>query len=127
MGGIAVVIPTLNEAEAIGGVIAKLPHDIVSDIIVADSGSTDGTPEVARAAGARVLALAERPTLWPLLVESGYTPTRETINVGITGATTTPENLIIAASAMAAIPTIIFFLIFQRNILSGLTAGGLKG
>jgi multiple sugar transport system permease protein len=28
---------------------------------------------------------------------------------------------------MAAIPTIIFFLIFQRNILSGLTAGGLKG
>ena len=65
--------------------------------------------------------------LWPLLVESGYTPTRETINVGITGATTTPENLIIAASAMAAIPTIIFFLIFQRNILSGLTAGGLKG
>src|SRR6266581_2809825 len=51
--------------------------------------------------------------LWPLLVESGYTPTRETINVGITGATTTPENLIIAASAIAAIPTIIFFLIFQ--------------
>jgi ABC-type glycerol-3-phosphate transport system permease component len=43
----------------------------------------------------------------------GYTPTRETINVGITGAATTPENLIIAASAMAAIPTIIFFLIFQ--------------
>jgi multiple sugar transport system permease protein len=33
---------------------------------------------------------------------------QETINVGITGATTTPENLIIAASAMAAIPTIIF-------------------
>src|SRR6266700_8336286 len=65
--------------------------------------------------------------LWPLLVESGYTPTRETINVGITGATTTPENLIIAASAMAAIPTIIFFLIFQRNIMSGLSAGGLKG
>ena len=39
----------------------------------------------------------------------------------------TPENLIIAASAIAAVPTIVFFLIFQRNILSGLTAGGLKG
>ena len=65
--------------------------------------------------------------LWPLLVESGYTPTRETINVGITGATTTPVNFIIAASAIAAIPAIIFFLIFQRNIMSGLTAGGLKG
>ncbi len=60
MPGVAVVIPTLNEAEAIGGVISKLPRDIVSDIIVADSGSTDGTPEVARTAGARVLALTAR-------------------------------------------------------------------
>jgi multiple sugar transport system permease protein len=66
--------------------------------------------------------------LWPLLVEGGYSPSRETLNVGITqAATTTPENLIIAASAMAAVPTLIFFLIFQRNILSGLTAGSLKG
>ena len=67
--------------------------------------------------------------LWPLLAEYGYTPTRETLNVGIwqasNGATT--QNLIIAASAMAAIPTIIFFLIFQRNIMSGLTAGGIRG
>jgi multiple sugar transport system permease protein len=36
-------------------------------------------------------------------------------------------NLIIAASAMAAVPTIVFFLIFQRNIMAGLTAGGLRG
>jgi len=67
--------------------------------------------------------------LWPLLAEYGYTPTRETLNVGIwqasNGATT--QNLIIAASAMAAIPTIVFFLIFQRNIMSGLTAGGIRG
>jgi len=28
---------------------------------------------------------------------------------------------------MAAIPTIVFFLIFQRNIMSGLTAGGIRG
>jgi len=67
--------------------------------------------------------------LWPLLAEYGYTPTRETLNVGIWQASigaTTP-NLIIAASAMAAIPTIIFFLIFQRNIMSGLTSGGIRG
>ena len=67
--------------------------------------------------------------LWPLLAEYGYSPTRETLNVGIwqaaNGATT--QNLIIAASAMAAIPTIIFFLIFQRNIMSGLTSGGIRG
>jgi multiple sugar transport system permease protein len=66
--------------------------------------------------------------LWPLLVEYGYSPTRESLNVGIWQASgTTPQNLIIAASAMAAIPTIAFFLIFQRNIMSGLTAGGIRG
>jgi multiple sugar transport system permease protein len=66
--------------------------------------------------------------LWPLLVEYGYSPTRETLNVGIWQASVeTQQNLIIAASAMAAIPTIVFFLIFQRNIMAGLTAGGLRG
>jgi multiple sugar transport system permease protein len=66
--------------------------------------------------------------LWPLLAEYGYTPTRETLNVGIWQASQeTPQNLIIAASAMAAIPTIVFFLIFQRNIMAGLTAGGIRG
>jgi multiple sugar transport system permease protein len=66
--------------------------------------------------------------LWPLLVEEGYNPSRETLNVGIwQAATTNPQNLVIAASAIAAVPTIIFFLIFQRNIMSGLTAGSLKG
>ena len=66
--------------------------------------------------------------LWPLLVEYGYTPTRETLNVGICAVSRTgrPQNVVIAASAMAAIPTIVFFLIFQRNIMSGLTAGGLR-
>jgi multiple sugar transport system permease protein len=66
--------------------------------------------------------------LWPLLVEYGYSPTRETLNVGIwQAAVGTPQNLIIAASAMAAVPTIVFFLIFQRNIMAGLTSGGIRG
>jgi multiple sugar transport system permease protein len=66
--------------------------------------------------------------LWPLLVEFGYSPTRETLNVGIwQGVQGTPQNLLIAASAMAAVPTIVFFLIFQRNIMAGLTAGGIRG
>jgi hypothetical protein len=66
--------------------------------------------------------------LWPLLMEYGYNPSRETLNVGIIEASsTTPQNLVLAASAMAAVPTLIFFLIFQRNLLSGLTAGSLKG
>jgi len=66
--------------------------------------------------------------LWPLLVEYGYNPSRETLNVGIFEASSTsPQNLVLAASAMAAVPTLVFFLVFQRNILSGLSAGSLKG
>ncbi len=60
MPGIAVIIPTLNEAEAIGGVIAEVPKDIGAKIIIADSGSTDGTQSLARAAGATVLNIAQR-------------------------------------------------------------------
>ena len=44
---VAVIIPTLNEAAAIGAVIAEIPRTIARQIIVADSGSRDGTPEVA--------------------------------------------------------------------------------
>ena len=36
-------------------------------------------------------------------------------------------NVVVAAAVIAAIPTIIFFLIFQKSIISGLTAGSLKG
>lgn len=52
---VSVVIPTLNEAEAIGSVIREIPPDFAGDIIIADSGSTDGTPDIARRAGARVV------------------------------------------------------------------------
>jgi glycosyltransferase involved in cell wall biosynthesis len=54
-GGVSVVIPTFNEAEAIAGVIRELPRDIAREVIVADGGSTDATRDVAMAAGARVV------------------------------------------------------------------------
>ena len=53
----AVVIPTFNEAESIAAVVAELPRDIVGRIIVADGGSSDGTQERARSAGAEVIAV----------------------------------------------------------------------
>jgi len=52
---ISVVIPTLNEEQAIGEVVAGVPKDRVAQIIVVDNGSTDGTAERAIAAGAQVI------------------------------------------------------------------------
>ena len=52
---ISVVIPTLNEEQAIGAVVRAVPADRVHEIIVVDNGSTDDTARVAAAAGARVI------------------------------------------------------------------------
>jgi glycosyltransferase involved in cell wall biosynthesis len=52
---VSVVIPTFNEAEAIAGVIAEIPREIAHEVIIADGGSTDGTQDIARRAGARVV------------------------------------------------------------------------
>jgi glycosyltransferase involved in cell wall biosynthesis len=52
---VSVIIPTHNEAQAIGRVLADLPSDIVTEVIVVDSNSTDGTPDLARSMGARVI------------------------------------------------------------------------
>ena len=55
MQDVAVVIPTLNEAESIGRVVAELRARGVERIFVADGGSTDGTGDLATRAGATVL------------------------------------------------------------------------
>ena len=54
------VIPTLNERDAIGAVVREIPRHIAAEVIVADSGSKDGTQQAAREAGARVLDLNQR-------------------------------------------------------------------
>ena len=57
---ISVVIPTLNEEEAIGEVIGAVPADRVHEIIVVDNGSTDNTRKNATIAGARVVLESRR-------------------------------------------------------------------
>jgi len=52
---VSVIIPTYNEAQAIGRVLADVSSDLVTEVIVVDSNSTDGTPDVARTMGAQVI------------------------------------------------------------------------
>ena len=52
---VSIIIPTHNEALAIGKVLADIPADLVTEVIVVDSNSTDGTAEIAERAGARVI------------------------------------------------------------------------
>jgi multiple sugar transport system permease protein len=64
--------------------------------------------------------------LWPMLVEPD--PAKQPINIGINSLSQgVPENVLIAALAISTLPTLLIFLLFQRNIMSGLTAGSLKG
>jgi glycosyltransferase involved in cell wall biosynthesis len=52
---VSVIIPTHNEAQAIGRVLTDLPSDLVTEVIVVDSNSTDDTPAIASGMGARVV------------------------------------------------------------------------
>ncbi|MFB7357555.1 carbohydrate ABC transporter permease [Streptomyces gardneri] len=64
--------------------------------------------------------------LWPMLTLPD--PAKQTLNVGIYSLSNgVPVNVLIAALTIASLPTLLVFLVFQRNIMGGLTAGGLKG
>lgn len=59
-GGVAVLIPALDEEEALPLVVSALPRDRIAHLVVVDNGSSDRTPEVARELGATVLREPER-------------------------------------------------------------------
>ena len=90
------------------------------------------------------------PLMWPALVTTGllafigawneflfaltFTSSNSTRTVPVaiallSGATQyeTPWGIIMAASVIVTVPLIVLVLIFQRKIVAGLTAGGVKG
>jgi glycosyltransferase involved in cell wall biosynthesis len=56
----ALIIPALDEAAVIGGVVRRVPRSCVTDVIVIDNGSTDATAGEAAGAGARVISEPRR-------------------------------------------------------------------
>lgn len=58
IGSLSIVIPTLEEGDRIGRLVEDLRKGSPAEIIVVDGGSRDGTPEIARHGGARVVECA---------------------------------------------------------------------
>jgi len=61
---VSVVVPARQEAQTVAGVVRPLvqelvPAGLVDEVLVVDGRSTDGTPELALAAGARVVEVPE--------------------------------------------------------------------
>jgi hypothetical protein len=62
---LSIVMPCLDEAETIGVCIEKARSflwrtGIAGEVVIADNGSTDGSQEIARRSGARVVAVKDR-------------------------------------------------------------------
>ena len=62
---LSIVMPCLNEAETLSICIQKaqqslLKHDVRGEILVADNGSTDGSQEIARKMGARLIEVPDK-------------------------------------------------------------------
>jgi trehalose/maltose transport system permease protein len=98
----------------------------------------------------RIIFLVFMPLLWPALVSTGLLAfigawneflfaltfvnedTQRTVPVGISlisGATAyeVPWGSLMAASVIVTVPLVLMVLLFQRKIVSGLTAGAVKG
>lgn len=72
--------------------------------------------------------LAWNQYLWPLLVTNR--DDRRTVQIGIaqlSGSVGPDLGVIMAATLLAAVPIVVLLIVFERQIVEGLTAGAVKG
>ncbi|WP_086825540.1 carbohydrate ABC transporter permease [Allokutzneria sp. NRRL B-24872] len=72
------------------------------------------------------IVAAWKDFIWPLLVFPD--PGAQTLSVALQRVEPDmPLNLLLAGLVLASLPMVAIFLVFQRQILAGLTAGSIKG
>jgi multiple sugar transport system permease protein len=112
----------------------QIPTDLLDAARIDGAGSVTTMVRIVLPLSRPILAVvsifsivaAWKDFIWPLLVLQN--PEVQTISVALQRfEPDTPVNLMLAGLVIASVPMVVAFLIFQRQILAGLTAGSLKG
>lgn len=90
---IIVIAPAYNEEVKIGHVVERMPRDVVDCVLVIDDGSTDGTPETAKKAGADQIISMGHVAGVGAAIRAGYDyARREGYDVAVTIAGNNKDN-----------------------------------
>ncbi|MFR9722145.1 carbohydrate ABC transporter permease [Streptomyces sp. MS19] len=112
----------------------QIPTDLLDSARIDGAGSLRVLVSVVLPLSRPVLAVVSifavvgvwKDFLWPMLVLPD--PAEQPITVALNNLSADmPVNQLLAGMVMASVPLLILFLIFQRHIIAGLTAGSLKG
>jgi multiple sugar transport system permease protein len=112
----------------------QIPTDLLDAARIDGAGSVTTLMRIVLPLSRPILAVvsifsivaAWKDFIWPLLVLQN--PEVQTLSVALQRfEPDTPINLMLAGLVIASVPMVAAFLIFQRQILAGLTAGSLKG
>jgi multiple sugar transport system permease protein len=112
----------------------QIPTDLLDAARIDGAGSVTTMVRIVLPLSRPILAVvsifsivaAWKDFIWPLLVLQD--PEVQTLSVALQRfEPDTPINLMLAGLVIASVPMVAAFLIFQRQILAGLTAGSVKG